>query len=149
MQCIASWYAFGLRMTVERAESLSRHFEVVPVLPPTEEEAIRMVAGVKEQYEKFHGVAITNEAIETAIAASRWFLRHRNLPDRAIDLIDDAGAWVKLRSEREPPDGSRNQKTTPYGRSVDGKRHREPPVRGSPRLFGGGTQGAAEPATPA
>jgi len=99
VQCIATGTPFGLRMTTERVESLARHFEVVPVLPPTEEEAIRMVAGVKEQYEKFHGVAIANEAIETAVAASRWFLRHRRLPDRAIDLIDDAAACVRLRHE--------------------------------------------------
>jgi ATP-dependent Clp protease ATP-binding subunit ClpC len=103
MQCIATGTPFGLRLTVERAESLARQFEVVPVMAPTEEEAIRMVSGVKEQYEKFHGVVFTNEAIETAVSASRWFLRHRHLPDRAIDLIDDAGARVKLRSESEPP----------------------------------------------
>jgi ATP-dependent Clp protease ATP-binding subunit ClpC len=103
MQCIATGTPFGLRLTVERAESLASRFEVVPVLPPTEEEAIRMVSGVKEQYEKFHGVVFTDEAIETAVSASRWFLRHRQLPDRAIDLIDDAGARVKLRSQGEPP----------------------------------------------
>jgi ATP-dependent Clp protease ATP-binding subunit ClpA len=67
VQCIASGTPFGLRRTTERVESLARHFEVIPVLPPTEEEAIRMLAGVKDQYEKFHGVAITNEAIETSV----------------------------------------------------------------------------------
>ncbi len=103
MQCIATGTPFGLRLTVERAESLARQFEVVPVMAPTEEEAIRMVSGVKEQYEKFHGVVFTNEALETAVSSSRWFLRHRNLPDRAIDLIDDAGARVKLRNQSEPP----------------------------------------------
>ncbi len=70
---------------------------------PTEEEAIRVVSGVKEQFEKFHGVTITDEAVETAVSASRWFLRHLQLPDRAIDLIDEAGATVKLRSEKDPP----------------------------------------------
>jgi ATP-dependent Clp protease ATP-binding subunit ClpC len=89
-------------MTLERGGTLTRHFEVVPVLPPTEQEAIRIVAGVKPQYETFHGVTITDDAVETAVFASRWFLRHRHLPDRAIDLIDDAGARVKLRRETEP-----------------------------------------------
>jgi ATP-dependent Clp protease ATP-binding subunit ClpC len=103
IQCIATGTPSGLRLTVERAASLARLFEVVPLLPPTEEEAIRMVSGAKEQYEKFHGVVFTDEAVETAVAASRWFLRHRQLPDRAIDLIDDAGARVKLRSQSEPP----------------------------------------------
>jgi ATP-dependent Clp protease ATP-binding subunit ClpC len=104
MQCIATGTPFGLRLTVERAESLARQFEVVPVPEPTEEEAIRIVWGVNEQYEKFHGVTFTHEAIETAVFASRWFLRHRQLPDRAIDLIDDAGARVKLRGLGEPPE---------------------------------------------
>jgi ATP-dependent Clp protease ATP-binding subunit ClpC len=103
LQCIATGTPSGLRLTLERAETLARHFEVVPVLPPSEEEAIRIVSGVKEQYEKFHKVAVTHEAIETAVAASRWFLRHRHLPDRAIDLIDEAGACVRLRCDREIP----------------------------------------------
>jgi ATP-dependent Clp protease ATP-binding subunit ClpC len=102
LQCIATGSPFGLRMTIERAGTLARHFEVVPVLPPTEQEAIRIVFGVKPQYETFHGVTITDEAVEAAVFASRWFLRHRHLPDRAIDLIDDAGARVKLRRETEP-----------------------------------------------
>ena len=102
MQCIATGTPYGLRLTVERAGSLASQFEVVPVLPPGEEEAIRIVTGVKGQYEKFHGVVISDEAVESAVAASRWFLRHRHLPDRAIDLIDDAGARAKMRSESEP-----------------------------------------------
>jgi ATP-dependent Clp protease ATP-binding subunit ClpC len=102
LQCIATGTPLGFRQTMERAETLASHFEVVGVLPPSEEEAIQIVSGVKEQYEKFHGVVVTNEAIEAAIAASRWFLRHRHLPDRAIELIDDAGARVKLRCESQP-----------------------------------------------
>jgi ATP-dependent Clp protease ATP-binding subunit ClpC len=101
LQCIATGAPFGLRLTLERAETLASHFEVVGVLPPNEEDAIRVVTGVKEQYEKFHNVVVTKEAIEAAVSASRWFLRHRHLPDRAIDLIDEAGARVKLRCETE------------------------------------------------
>jgi ATP-dependent Clp protease ATP-binding subunit ClpC len=102
LQCIATGTPVGFRQTMERAETLASHFEVVGVLPPSEEETIQILSGVKEQYEKFHGVVVTNEAIEAAISASRWFLRHRHLPDRAIDLIDEAGARVKLRCERQP-----------------------------------------------
>jgi ATP-dependent Clp protease ATP-binding subunit ClpC len=104
VQCIATGTPFGFRQTMEKAETLASHFEVVGVLPPTEEEAIEMVWGVKEQYEKFHDVVITKEAIEAAVAASRWFLRHSYLPERAIDLIDEAGARVRLRSEGDPRD---------------------------------------------
>jgi ATP-dependent Clp protease ATP-binding subunit ClpC len=102
LQCIATGTPFGLRLTLERAESLAAHFEVVSVLPPTEEEAVSFVSGVRQQYENFHGVAITDEAIGAAVSASRWFLRHRHLPDRAIDLLDEAAARVKLRAESEP-----------------------------------------------
>jgi ATP-dependent Clp protease ATP-binding subunit ClpC len=102
LQCIATGAPFGLRLTLERAETLASHFEVVSVLPPTEEEAIRILSGVKQPYETFHNVVVTKEAIEAAVAASRWFLRHRHLPDRAIDLLDDAGARVKLLCESEP-----------------------------------------------
>src|SRR6202162_3504055 len=102
LQCIATGTPLGFRQTMERAEAPAGHFEVVAVLPPSEEETVRIISGVKEQYEKFHGVVVTNEAIEAAVSASRWFLRHRHLPDRAIDLIDEAGARVKLRCERQP-----------------------------------------------
>ncbi len=102
LQCIATGTSVGFRQTMERAAFLASHFEVVGVLPPSEEETVRIISGVKEQYEKFHGVVVTNEAIEAAVSASRWFLRHRHLPDRAIDLIDEAGARVKLRCERQP-----------------------------------------------
>jgi ATP-dependent Clp protease ATP-binding subunit ClpC len=99
LQCIATGTPSGLRLALERAETLTRHFEVVSVLPPSEEEAIRILSGVKEQYEKFNGVVVTAEAIEAAVSASRRFLRHRHLPDRAIDLIDEAGARVRLRCD--------------------------------------------------
>jgi ATP-dependent Clp protease ATP-binding subunit ClpC len=99
LQCIATGTPLGFRQTMEKAESLASNFEVVAVLPPTEEEAIQILSSVKEQYEKFHGVEITKEVLEAAISASRWFLRHRHLPDRAIDLIDDAGARVRLRCD--------------------------------------------------
>ena len=102
LQCIATGTPLGFRQTMERAETPAGHFEVVAVLPPSEEETVRIISGVKEQYEKFHGVVVTNEAIEAAVSASRWFLRYHQLPDRAIDLIDEAGARVKLRCESEP-----------------------------------------------
>jgi ATP-dependent Clp protease ATP-binding subunit ClpC len=101
--CIATGTAAGYRMTMEKAEALTRHFEAVAVPPPDEEETVRIATGVKDQYEKFHAVTITDEAVDAAISASRWFLRHRQLPDRVIDLIDEAAASVKLRCEREPP----------------------------------------------
>ncbi len=108
-QCIATGTPLGLRLTRERAESLTRLFEVVPVLPPDEEQAVRMVSGAKQQYETFHGVVFAEGSIEAAVSASRWFLRHRQLPDRAFDLIDEAGTRVALRCHSEPPEISEIQ----------------------------------------
>jgi ATP-dependent Clp protease ATP-binding subunit ClpC len=101
--CIATGTAAGYRMTMEKAAALARHFEAVAVPPPDEAETARIAMGVKQQYEQFHGVTIADEAVDAAISASRWFLRHRQLPDRVIDLLDQAAANVKLRCEREPP----------------------------------------------
>ncbi len=96
-QCIATGTPAGLRLTQEKDQTLARHFEVVPVLAPSAEEAIQILSGAKQQYESFHGVTFADGAVEAAVYASRWFLRHRHLPDRAFDLIDDAGARVALR----------------------------------------------------
>lgn len=105
-QCIATGTPLGLRWTWERASTLAQRFEVVPVLAPSEEQAIAMVAGAKRQYETFHGVEFGEGSIETAVSASRWFLRHRHLPDRAFDLIDEAGARVASRRRGEPGEKS-------------------------------------------
>ena len=100
--CIATGTPAGLRRAIENAGVLVRHFEVVEVAPPTEEEAVRIVAGLKPQYEKFHGVVFADGVIEAAVFASGRFLPHRYLPDRALDLMDDAGARAKLRNRESP-----------------------------------------------
>src|SRR5207244_4326181 len=96
-QCIATGTPLGYRSTIERADTLAGRFEMVQVLPPTEEEAAKILAGVKLRYDAFHGVTIGDDAIQAAIVGSRRFLMHRQLPDRALDILDDAAARVKLR----------------------------------------------------
>ena len=102
VRCIATGTPFGFRQTIGKATALARHFEPVYVLAPSEEEATQVLAGLKEQYERFHGIEISEEAIAAAVRASGRFLPNRQLPDRAIDLIDEAGARLKLRRESEP-----------------------------------------------
>jgi ATP-dependent Clp protease ATP-binding subunit ClpC len=70
----------------------------------TDEDAIRILEGAKADFERFHGVVLSRETIQTAVFASGRFLRHRPLPERAIDLIDDACARVKLRRNGELPE---------------------------------------------
>ncbi len=83
------------------ADPLARHFELVELLPPTEAETIRILTGLKEKYEKFHGVTIAGDTIRAAVSLSRRFLSHRLLPDRAIDLLDDAAARARLKGKKE------------------------------------------------
>jgi ATP-dependent Clp protease ATP-binding subunit ClpC len=99
MRCVATGTPAGFRQTVEHAGMLSQHFEVVEVAPPDEEETLRVLAALKPQYEKFHGVTYAEDTLEAAVYASSRFLSHRFLPDRALDLVDEAGARVKLRQE--------------------------------------------------
>ena len=97
IQCLATGTPAGLRRALDNAGVLVRHFEVVEVPPPTEEEAVRILAGLKPQYEKFHEVVFGEGVIEAAVYASGRFLPHRYLPDRALDLLDEAGARAQLR----------------------------------------------------
>jgi ATP-dependent Clp protease ATP-binding subunit ClpC len=104
LQIIATGTPLSPRLALDRHEELARHFEFVSVLPPTEEESIQILHGSREGLEKFHGVAISAEAIQTAVTSSGRFLRNRELPDRALDLLDEAATGVKLRRDVMPPE---------------------------------------------
>ena len=80
------------------------------VPPPNEADAVKILFGIKERYEKFHAVAYTDEAIENAVYTSSRFIPDRFLPDKAIDLIDEAGARVKLRQTTLPSEVADIQK---------------------------------------
>ncbi|MBV8730040.1 MAG: ATP-dependent Clp protease ATP-binding subunit, partial [Acidobacteriia bacterium] len=102
IQCIGATTPGEYRKSIEKDRSLERRFQAVKVPPPTENDAIRILFGIKERYEKFHAVAYTDEAIESAVYTSTRFIPDRFLPDKAIDLIDEAGARVKLRQTTLP-----------------------------------------------
>ena len=82
-------------------EPLSHLFELVELSPPSEAEAIRILSGMKEKYEKFHAVGINDDALAAAVIQSRRFLSRRLLPDRAIDLLDEACAYARLKHQKE------------------------------------------------
>ncbi len=86
---------------IEHDGALERRFQPVYVEPPTVDEAIEILRHLKPRYEDFHRVRYTDEAIEAAVKLSDRYITDRNLPDKAIDLMDEAGAAVKLR-ERNP-----------------------------------------------
>jgi ATP-dependent Clp protease ATP-binding subunit ClpC len=109
IQCIGATTPAEFRKSIEKDRSLERRFQAVKVPPPSEEEAVRILDGVRERYEAFHQVRYTEEAIEAAVYQSSRYIPDRFLPDKAIDVIDEAGARVKLRVRREPTTGGGGQ----------------------------------------
>jgi len=101
IQCIGATTPAEFRKSIEKDRSLERRFQSVKVPPPTEEEAIRILEGVRERYESFHQVRYTDEALKAAVILSTRYIPDRFLPDKAIDVIDEAGARVKLRVRAE------------------------------------------------
>src|ERR1700712_2526814 len=104
IQCIGATTPAEFRKSIEKDRSLERRFQAVKVPPPNESDAIKILYGIKDRYEKFHAVAYTDDAIEAAVYTSSRYIPDRYLPDKAIDLIDEAGARVKLRQTTLPAD---------------------------------------------
>ncbi|MHA7136995.1 AAA family ATPase [Rossellomorea arthrocnemi] len=84
---------------IEKDAALERRFQPVLVNEPTPEEAIEILRGLKDKYENYHGVEFTDEAIEACVKLSHRYIQDRFLPDKAIDLMDEAGSKVNLQSE--------------------------------------------------
>jgi len=97
IRCIGATTPAEYRKYIEKDRSLERRFQAVKVDPPSESEAIQVLSGIKERYETFHHVAYTREALEAAVYQSSRYITDRFLPDKAIDLLDEAGARAKLR----------------------------------------------------
>jgi ATP-dependent Clp protease ATP-binding subunit ClpC len=114
IQCIGATTPSEYRKSVEKDRSLERRFQAVKVSAPNEEEAIRVLHGVRERYEKFHAVTYTDEAVQYAVYHSNRYIPDRFLPDKAIDLIDEAGARVKLRQSMLPDEILEAQKRVKY-----------------------------------
>lgn len=91
------------RKYIEKDAALERRFQPVLVREPTPEEAIAILKGVRDKYEAHHKVKISDEAINVAVALSSRYITDRFLPDKAIDLIDEAAAAVRLRAYTAPP----------------------------------------------
>jgi ATP-dependent Clp protease ATP-binding subunit ClpC len=104
IQCIGATTPAEFRKSIEKDRSLERRFQAVKVVPPSELDAVKILFGIKDRYEKFHAVSYTDEAVETAVFTSSRYIPDRFLPDKAIDLIDEAGARVKLRQTTLPSD---------------------------------------------
>jgi len=104
MQVIGATTIDEYRKHVEKDAALERRFQPVMVGEPSEEEAVQILKGLRDRYEAHHKVKITDEAIESAVKLSARYIADRYLPDKAIDLVDEAASRVRLRTLTEPED---------------------------------------------
>ena len=88
----------------EKDAALSRRFQTIMVEEPTQEDAIRILRGLRPRYEEFHRAKITDEAVEAAVKLSKRYITDRFLPDKAIDLMDEAASKVRMQQVEEPQD---------------------------------------------
>ena len=102
LQVIGATTLNEARKYIEKDAALERRFQPVTVGEPTEEEAVEILKGLRDKYEAHHHVKITDEAINAAVKLSSRYISDRYLPDKAIDLIDEAGSRVKLQSMTPP-----------------------------------------------
>ena len=102
LQVIGATTLNEYRKYIEKDAALERRFQPVTVGEPTEEEAVEILKGLRDKYEAHHHVKITDEAINAAVKLSSRYISDRYLPDKAIDLIDEAGSRVKLQSMTPP-----------------------------------------------
>lgn len=103
LQCIGATTLDEYRKYIEKDAALERRFQPITVDEPSVEESIQILEGLRDRYEAHHRVKITDEAIDAAVKFSNRYISDRFLPDKAIDLIDEAGSKVRLRSYTTPP----------------------------------------------
>ena len=104
IQCIGATTLEAYRKYIEKNGALERRFQQVLVNPPSVEETVEIIKGLKVPYEMHHKAKITDEAIVTAVRFSDRYISDRFLPDKAIDVIDEAGSRVRLRSATQSPE---------------------------------------------
>jgi ATP-dependent Clp protease ATP-binding subunit ClpC len=101
IQCIGATTPSEFRKSIEKDKALERRFQAVKVVPPNEEEALQIVQGLAERYEAFHQIRYSKEALEAAVYQTNRYIPDRFLPDKAIDVLDEAGSRAKLRYQHE------------------------------------------------
>ena len=104
MQCIGATTLKEYHKYIEKDSALERRFQPVNVGEPTREESVEILRGLRDRYEAHHRVHITDEAIIAAVNLSDRYISDRFLPDKAIDLIDEAASRVRIKAFTAPPD---------------------------------------------
>ena len=116
LRCIGSTTFTEYRQVFEKDHALSRRFQKVDVNEPSIDETIDILRGLKKQYEKFHNVSYTDQALQSAVHLAVKHIHERFLPDKAIDVIDEAGAFVRLQKQAE----NQVESTVDSNQSIDG-----------------------------
>jgi ATP-dependent Clp protease ATP-binding subunit ClpC len=104
LQCVGATTMNEYRKYIEKDAALERRFQTVKVDAPTVEEAIEILKGLRPKYEAHHKAKLTDEALETAVRFSERYITGRFLPDKAIDVMDEAGARARINAMMRPPD---------------------------------------------
>ncbi len=104
IQCIGATTLDEYRKYIEKDSALDRRFQVVMIEPSTKPETVEILKGLRDRYESHHRVQITDDALTAAVELSSRYITGRCLPDKAIDVIDEAGARVRLKAMTRPPD---------------------------------------------
>src|SRR5882762_773040 len=104
VQCIGATTLDEYRKYIEKDGALERRFQTIIVEPPSKSEALEILRGLRDRYEAHHRVQITDEALEASVELSDRYITGRCLPDKAIDVVDEAGARVRLKAMTRPPD---------------------------------------------
>ncbi|MCP4129851.1 MAG: ATP-dependent Clp protease ATP-binding subunit, partial [bacterium] len=102
LQCIGATTMNEYKKYIEKDAALERRFQHVLVEEPTSEQSITILKGIKERYEKHHEVVFTDQALEAAVALSERYISDRCLPDKAIDLMDEAGSNRRIKNSVQP-----------------------------------------------
>ncbi len=109
LRCIGTTTHKEYRSYIEKDRALARRFQAIEVEEPTIDETIKVLNGLRERYEEFHGVSYTDKSLRAAAELSSRYLNDRRLPDKAIDLIDEAGAAAKLKKGKGTVKGVRRR----------------------------------------
>jgi ATP-dependent Clp protease ATP-binding subunit ClpC len=104
VQCIGATTLDEYRKYIEKDGALERRFQTVNVEPPSPEQAVEILKGLRDKYEAHHRVTYTDDALKSAVELATRYITGRFLPDKAIDVIDEAGARVRIKSMTAPPD---------------------------------------------
>jgi ATP-dependent Clp protease ATP-binding subunit ClpC len=103
IQCIGATTFDEYRKYIEKDAALARRFQAIPVDPPNNDQTIEIIKGLRDKYEQHHRVQITDDAIKAAVELAGRYISGRVQPDKSIDVIDEAGARVRIRSMSKPP----------------------------------------------